>query len=105
MNWQQLVNLALQLIPQFIPLGQYPLVAQALAALAAYDHNTVKWVQGALNQLVHPNPPLVVDGLWGPKTKAAVEQFESTLGIQAGGVLSNAIVSGLQTALQKLPAT
>ena len=105
MNWAILIEIALKYLPQILASGQAPWASQLLAAILAYDHNTVRWVQGALNQIVHPNPPLVVDGVWGPKTKAAVEAFEATVGIQAGGVLSEFLISALRTAVQKVPTT
>lgn len=98
MNWAILVNLALQLLPQLIPQGNQ-IITQGASAIAAYDHDTVKWVQHGLNQIEQLNPPLIVDGIWGPKTKAAVEAFAAKHGLPAGGVLSHVVILAIQRAL------
>ena len=38
---------------------------------AAHPTDTIKWIQTVLNQFTHSN--LVVDGIWGPKTDAAMQ--------------------------------
>jgi peptidoglycan hydrolase-like protein with peptidoglycan-binding domain len=50
--------------------------------LAAFSPNYTKWLQGALNSTQSLSPPLVVDGDYGPKTRAAVEQFRRSLDLQ-----------------------
>lgn len=90
------MQIAEGLIPALLPQGEQ-WVTQALGAALAYDPNTVKWVQGALNSFLHTN--LTVDGIWGPKTKAAVLQAESQLGIAPNGALSNTLISALTSFL------
>lgn len=67
----------------------------AAAAMTAYDSNTTKWVQGSLNAFLELDPPLWVDGSYGPKTKAAVELAQAKLGLRvdgwAGQLTNNAI--------------
>lgn len=48
----------------------------AAAAMATFDPNVVKWIQGAMNSLMNLPEPLEVDGIYGAKTKAAVRQFQ-----------------------------
>jgi hypothetical protein len=66
----------------------FPKVAPALRlaaiALAAFDPDTTKWIQNALNiDLKDELPaPLVVDGDYGPKTIAAVEMFQAKHGLE-----------------------
>lgn len=63
----------------------FPLVAPELRAVAAivssYDPNYNKWLQNSLNALVVPSPNLVVDGVWGPKTTAAVTALQKQFGL------------------------
>ena len=78
-------------------------------AIAAFDPNTTKWLQGALNVIMpHEGinlPPLVVDGRYGPKTKAAVEALQTELGLAVDGIAGNitqAAIQGLLTTLPKI---
>src|SRR5258708_21541827 len=57
----------------------------AAAAMTAFDPNVTKWVQGCLNSWNVPSPNLVVDGHYGPKTKAAVEVFQTAHGLAVDG--------------------
>jgi hypothetical protein len=45
----------------------------AAGAVAAFDPDVTKWLQASLNVLLDPSPTLVVDGLYGPMTRNAVE--------------------------------
>jgi peptidoglycan hydrolase-like protein with peptidoglycan-binding domain len=78
----------------------------AAGAMAAFDPNVTKWVQGALNNVVTPSPALDVDGIYGPKTKAAVEKFQAdnklTSDGWAGTITRNAI-DAILTAKLNLP--
>ncbi len=51
-------------------------------AIAAYDPNVVKWIQGAINEIVKPATPLVVDGVYGPLTRDGVIKLQGALGLQ-----------------------
>ena len=66
----------------------------AAAAMATFDPNITKWIQGALNKLVTPSPPLVVDGIYGPMTREAVSQFQANNGLVVDG-WSGRITQGL----------
>jgi lysozyme len=51
-----------------------------------YDVGTVVGIQGALNFL-GATPPLVVDGIVGPATRAAIERFQAQHGLVVDGVV------------------
>ena len=56
-------------------------------------------MQQALNKL-GANPPLVEDGISGPKTGAAVWQFQQQNGLRDTGLLDGATVAALTRATQ-----
>lgn len=76
-------------------------------AIAVFNPNYTKWLQGALNQLSPsmnlPNPNLVVDGIYGPKTVAAVEAVQTHLGIVVDGLAGKITQKLLADALAALP--
>lgn len=78
-----------------------PALRIAAGAMAAFDPDVTKWLQGSLNSLLDPSPNLVVDGLYGPKTRAAVEQLQAKYGLRidgwAGSLTQAAIASALAT--------
>ena len=78
-----------------------PALRIAAGAMAAFDPDVTKWLQGSLNALLDPSPGLVVDGLYGPKTRAAVEQLQTKFGLRvdgwAGSLTQAAIASALAT--------
>lgn len=70
----------------------------AAGAMAAFDPDVTKWVQGALNVVLEPTPGLEVDGIYGPKTRAAVELLQQKNGLTVDGWAGNitqALISGL----------
>jgi peptidoglycan hydrolase-like protein with peptidoglycan-binding domain len=71
-----------------------------------FDPVRVKWMQTTLN-LLGANPPLDVDGEYGPNTKTAVQRFQETHGLVSDGWASDLTHSALQLALSKakLPQT
>lgn len=56
--------------------------------------STVVLMQQALNRL-GANPPLAEDGICGPKTKAAVSQFQQRNGLRDTGLLDGATMAAL----------
>lgn len=80
-----------------------PALHVAAGAMAAFDPNVIKWVQGSLNVLLDPSPNLAVDGIPGPRTKAAVKRIQEKLGLSLidgwAGQLTQAAIA---TALAKL---
>jgi Putative peptidoglycan binding domain len=78
--------------------------APAAAASTMFDPIRVKWLQTALNVL-GANPPLDVDGEYGPMTKDAVLEFQKTHDLVADGWAGDATHDALQLALSKKPKT
>lgn len=63
---------------------------------------TVVLMQQALNRL-GANPPLAEDGICGPKTKAAVSQFQQQNGLRDTGLLDGATMAALTRGTQAGP--
>jgi len=61
--------------------------------------STVVLMQQALNKL-GANPPLAEDGISGPKTRAAVSQFQQQNGLRDTGLLDGATVAAITRATQ-----
>lgn len=78
-----------------------PALRIAAAAMTAYDSNTTKWIQGALNAMLELDPPLKVDGSYGPKTKAAVELAQAKLGLKVDGWAGQLTNNALQAFLAR----
>jgi murein L,D-transpeptidase YcbB/YkuD len=97
---------ARDLLPLLGQIGKqmFPSIADSLAPAAAattmFDPVRVKWLQTALN-LLGANPPLDVDGEYGPNTRAAVQQFQATHQLVADGWAGDVTHSALQLALSR----
>ena len=76
--------------------------APAAAASTMFDPIRLKWLQTALNAL-GTNPPLDIDGEYGPMTKDTVLQFQKTHELVADGWAGDATHAALQLALSKKP--
>jgi hypothetical protein len=96
------------LLPLFSAIGKamFPAIddkfAPAAAATTMFDPIRVKWLQTALNVL-GANPPLDVDGEYGPMTKDAVLQFQKTHDLVADGWAGDLTHNAMQLALSKKP--
>jgi peptidoglycan hydrolase-like protein with peptidoglycan-binding domain len=103
----KLKNVAGPLMPVLEQAGAklFPQAASTLhavaGAIAAFDPNTTKWLQGALNAVVTPSPNLVVDGIYGPRTAAAVSALQKQLGLKVDGFAGAITQAALQTLLTK----
>ena len=80
-----------------------PALRVAAGAMAAFDPDVTKWIQGSLNVLVEPSPNLVVDGLYGPKTRAAVETLQMKLGLRVDGWAGSLTQAAIASVLAKRP--
>jgi hypothetical protein len=87
---------------EFFP-GAAPALHLIGGVIAAFDPNTTKWLQGSLNTLLSPSPNLTVDGIYGPRTKAAVVQLQTKLGLTPDGIAGMLTQSAIAAALAKLP--
>ena len=75
-----------------------PPVTPAPAAVGG-NLSGAKWVQASLNVVLHPNPPLVVDGSYGRLTKAAIRQFRAAAGLPDGDYVDDAFCTTMDTLL------
>jgi lysozyme family protein/peptidoglycan hydrolase-like protein with peptidoglycan-binding domain len=64
--------------------------------------STIFLMQQALNKL-GANPPLAEDGISGPKTKAAISQFQQQHGLRDTGILDGATMAALTRGKQAGP--
>src|SRR5215831_3355351 len=76
--------------------------APAAAASTMFDPIRVKWLQTTLNVL-GANPPLDVDGEYGPNTKAAVLEFQKSHGLPPDAWAGDLTHTALQLALSNAP--
>lgn len=90
-----LQSIGSQLFPKVAPQIQV-----AAAAMAAFDPNIVKWVQGACNTIL--GTTLAVDGHYGDRTKAAVEQLQAKLGLKVDGFAGQITQLAISLAMSKL---
>jgi peptidoglycan hydrolase-like protein with peptidoglycan-binding domain len=94
-----LTQIGLQLFPKVSPALQ--IVA---AVLAVYSKpSDIKDLQTALNKLLKTPPNLTVDGVYGAKTRDAVEALQQQLGLIVDGVAGHATKAAIATELAKLP--
>jgi peptidoglycan hydrolase-like protein with peptidoglycan-binding domain len=63
----------------------------------------ILWLQGSLNKL-GANPPLAEDGKNGPKTMAAVSQFQRQNGLPDTGLADPAMIAAIGQKLSSTPA-
>lgn len=78
-----------------------PELRVAAAVVATYDTDKTKWLQQALNVILGTS--LAVDGIYGPATVAAVEQFqERTVGLKVDGWAYRITTPLIETALAKI---
>jgi putative chitinase len=71
------------------------------AASATLDPNVTKWLQASLNKLLTPSPNLEIDGIYGPKTREAVETAQKKLGIPVDGWAGEVTQGAILTAFSK----
>lgn len=87
-----------------------PEIRLAAALVTTYDHDHVKWLQGALNS-INGDKALVVDGIYGQATVAAVTKFQedtaAEFGLSVDGFAYKITNGAINAVLQRLltPAT
>lgn len=91
-------SLGAQLFPKAAPT-----IALVGSLIASYSPNYVMWIQGMLNSYLKPAVPLVVDGIYGPKTTAAVDAAQAKLGLTVDGVAGDLTSSALAAILNVVP--
>ncbi len=64
-----------------------------IGVFTAFADSTTRMVQEAL--VVKGFDPGPIDGIWGPKTKAAVVQYQESAGLTANGQIDDQTKSGL----------
>lgn len=84
-----------------------PELHAAAAALAHLHSDNTAYAQDALNIIastgyIKLDAPLVVDGKWGPKTKAAVVALQAKLGLPINGFLADAEYTAINALLAKV---
>ncbi len=84
-----------------------PEIQAAAAALVMAHPNNTSWAQSALNVLASTGyivipAPLVVDGVYGKKTFAAVEAIQAKLGLPVNGFIADAEYNAIASLLAKL---
>jgi peptidoglycan hydrolase-like protein with peptidoglycan-binding domain len=95
-----------QLVPQLEQMGAqlFPKLAPsfhaAAAALVVAHPDATSWLQAALNAV--DKAGLAVDGHYGPKTRAAVEAFQTKHGLAVTGFASDLENSAIMAALAAL---
>ncbi len=84
-----------------------PTIAIVGGVIAAFDPDTTKWLQTSINTLFKAwgwlDVPLAVDGLYGPKTRAAVEKVQTKLGLKVDGLLGKVTKPAIEEVLSHLP--
>jgi murein L,D-transpeptidase YcbB/YkuD len=108
---QPALDATLAAAPDLIPLLQqigtsmFPDIATQLShvasAQALFDPTGVKWIQLALN-LLGADPPLVVDGNYGPNTRAAVSKFQTEHALVVDGFAGDNTQNALRAAIAAL---
>ena len=78
-----------------------PQLKMAAGAMASFDPNVTKWLQGSLNSLLDPSPELAVDGIYGRLTKAAVERLQEKMGLTVDGWAGALTQAAISNALSK----
>lgn len=100
----ELANVGGQLFPNLSP----ELHAAAAALIIAHP-NAVAYVQDALNIIASTgyfqlpnNQQLAVDGIYGPKTRAAIQAFETKVGIPVTNAITDALNNAIGAVLAKI---
>lgn len=102
-----------QVVPYLEQIGEklFPKVAPEMrvvaAAVASYDPNGTMWLQKSLNVLFHNGKiklaePLELDGVYGAKTRDAVEALQVSLNIKPDGWMGQITQAAIRGAIALL---
>ena len=80
-----------------VDLHVVPAVPPPAEPTPEYD---VKWVQEALNHLLHPNVKLKVDGKMGEQTRGAIEAYQRRKGLDPDGWLGPLTMAALNADIE-----
>lgn len=81
-----------------------PELRLAAAIVTGYDNDRTKWLQQALNTILEIN--IEVDGIYGPATVAAVEQFQTQhLGLKIDGFAYRVTHAAIQATMARIFGT
>jgi len=80
------------------------------AAIASFDPNVVKWIQKTINTVAAAgkltiDAPLVEDGVYGAKTKAAIEAFQTQFNLKVDGVAGTITQAAMTVILKGLSSS
>jgi peptidoglycan hydrolase-like protein with peptidoglycan-binding domain len=71
------------------------------AAVAAFNPNITKWLQGSCNSIANVTPPLDVDGIYGPLTREGVKLLQAKLGVDTDGIAGRITQAALDSYFAK----
>lgn len=90
---------------EFIGAQKFPALAPQFHVVAVltmtFHKDRIMWFQDAYNHLLQPPIPLVVDGLPGPKTDAAILTLQAKFGLAADGWLGQQTLKFVQGLLEQ----
>lgn len=103
------VEAELPVIAQYAPAivadilpAEAPAAQQLATAAVALNAQVIRYVQQACNLLLTPSPGLQVDGMYGPKTKAALVLLQTQLKITPDGIIGKITEAAIKEALPAL---
>jgi peptidoglycan hydrolase-like protein with peptidoglycan-binding domain len=86
-----------------VPIAAPPVPAPAPLGLGTHGEHDTRWLQRGLNLMRVDGTPLLEDGSYGRRTRAAVLAFQRARGIEADGIAGPATATALETALAGTP--
>lgn len=91
-----------QIASEYFP-GHAPMVAKFMSSVLLFNVRLVKYAQQACNALLPGDgPPLEVDGMYGPKTDAAVRKLQRQLGLTTDGIFGKLTEAAVKRLLPTL---
>lgn len=91
----QIATYAVEIATQFFP-DTAAAVQKVAGSVLTLNTQFVRYAQQACNVVLKLDPPLEVDGMYGPKTRAAVKQLQTQLGLMADGIFGKVTEAAVQ---------